>query len=169
MTTPSPGIGQAAEQSRRLVAQAGAMARQATDQIDNGKFGFNEWSRSMLEFIDLALTAAVDVAPAMMMPIPCFPKPSDEPERSDYIKVPRATDFPRKISAVGPFVRDGQRSFVIPPHLISFEPAMLPSGQKRFRVAVTWPHLRSGTYRGRVILTATARIAPDEFDVIINL
>lgn len=158
--------------SHQFVDQAGAVALQANDDIDNGTFDCAKWAKSMLGLWDLSLTNALELGPDVFAPcFSCLPS-SDEPDYSEYIVVtPR--DVTRTVSVVpGSFVHDGSPKFAIPDYLVSIDPPSLKPQEDRFRIAVLWPGLRSGTYRGavRLVPDVDSNVVVDEVvTVIIDL
>jgi hypothetical protein len=157
-----------AETSRRLLSGAGAIALRANEQIAKGTFDTAQCARSTQQLADLALTAGLEMAPRAMR----LSMSSPELELSDFIEVAPDNDCERVLSVAAPFVADGEPSWVIPDRFIVFVPAILRVYAKRFRVASTWPDLRSGTYRGRVRLTrlmAGGDEHPDRVDVVVDL
>lgn len=158
--------------SRQLVGEAGAIALETNDRIDAGTFDYATWAKSMLKLWDLGLAGGAELAPDMFMPcFPCIPG-TDEPEYSEVLHAP-SRDVARKAHLVsGSFVHDGAPSFGIPDFAISVEPPMLQPHATQFRIAVSWPGLRSGTYRGtvRFLPESTTNVVIDDIvQVIIDL
>jgi hypothetical protein len=172
MTVPEMKLDKILALSRQFVDQAGTIALQTNDDIDRGTFDYAKWAKSMLKLWDLSLTDTIELGPDMFAPcFTCLPS-SDEAEYSEYITVtPR--DVARKISVVsGSFFHDGSPKFVIRDYLVYIDPPVLEAQETRFRVAVLWPDLRSGTYRGavRLVPDVDSNVVVDEvIPVIIDL
>ncbi|OBI40573.1 hypothetical protein A5707_09150 [Mycobacterium kyorinense] len=170
MTSPLPNpsrITEWAEISRRFINQASAVVLEANEQIKAESFGGAQWTKSARRLVNLALTAGLEMAPQSV----CFPQSAADLELSDFIDVDPDNECERVLSVAKPFVLDGAPSCVIPNQFVVFVPAILRVYAKRFRVGVSWPDLRSGTYRGRVRLARTQTPQPgsQEIDVVIDL
>lgn len=165
MTTNDPRLDRFTTFSREWVEKAGTVALQTNDQIARGAFDYAEWAKSMLDLVDFGLAGALDLAPDLMLPgLPGTG--DDEPDRSDYIEVDPDGHVDRTLSVVpGSFRHVGSPMNVIPDSAIDVEPRELKPLQTLFRLAVRWPALRSGTYRGRIRL-APARGAAGPTTVI---
>jgi hypothetical protein len=170
MTGPTVPIDKFAESAKGFVTEWGAILLEANDQINKGTFGAEQWAKSTQRLSNLALTAGIELAPPLL-PIPCLPTPSQGPDFSDFITTTPDNESKRELSVARSFVRDGAPWCVIPDQFVVFQPGILPVYARRFRLAATWPGLRSGTYRGRVRLTRiqTAKTQVDEMDVIVDL
>ena len=164
MTELSARISRYAEASRHLVSRAGAIMLAADDQIADGTFDSAQWAKSVRQLGDLAVTAGLELAPNMMSA--CAPQSPGDVALSAFIEVVPDNESPRLLSVAEQFVQDGT-SYAIPDRSLVFVPAILRVFATRFRVGVTGPDYRSGTYRGRIRLTAPGVV--DETDVIVDL
>jgi hypothetical protein len=169
-TAPESWATQYAATSRRLVNQAGKIVLDANNESAKGTFDFPKAAKSANQLVNLALTAGLQLAPSML-PIPCIPKATEEYGLSDYVTVDADDECDRVLSVAKSFVQAGASSCVIPDEFVVFSPAVLPRGGTKFRVKVTWPNLRSGTYRGEIRLTQIGTAKPDTVnaDRIIDL
>jgi hypothetical protein len=158
-TPPKSRAIQYAATSRYLVNQAGKIVLDANDEITKGTFDFAKWAKSANHLANLALTAGLELAPPMI-PIPCIPKATEEYGLSDYITVDADDKCDRVLSVAKSFVQAGKSSCMVPDEFVVFSPAALPRGGNKFRVKVTWPNLRSGTYRGAIRLTQIGTTDP---------
>ncbi|MDT7722671.1 MAG: hypothetical protein QOE94_3682 [Mycobacterium sp.] len=164
MTTPPKSQAtQYAATSRYLVSQAGKIVLDANDESAKGTFDFAKAAKSASQLVNLALTAGLQLAPPII-PIPCIPKATEEYGLSDYILVDSDNNCDRVLSVAKSFVQAGTSSCVIPDEFVVFSPAVLPRGGDKFRVKVTWPDLRSGTYRGEIRLTQIGTANPHTAD-----
>jgi hypothetical protein len=162
-TRPESRATQYAATSRYLFNQAGKIVLDANDEITKGTFDFAKWAKSANQLANLALTAGLQLAPPMIS-IPCIPKATEEYGLSDYITVDADNECERVLSVAKSFVQAGTSSCMIPDEFVVFSPAVLPRGGNKFRVKVTWPNLRSGTYRGEVRLTQIGTANPHTVD-----
>ncbi|WP_428340384.1 hypothetical protein [Mycobacterium sp.] len=138
--------------SRRLVDKAGKIVLDANAEITNGTFSFEKWAKSASQLFDLALNTGLEMIPTTI-PYPCIPTGSESYGLSDWIVVDVDNSCERALSVAVPFTRAGEPSCVIPSEYVAFSVAILPRGESRFRVKVTWPELRSGAYGGKIRLT----------------
>ena len=172
MTAPNPKFDQLSDLSRQLVDQAGALALETNDRIQTGTFDYAKWAKSMLNLWDLGLSGSLALGPDMFAPCFSCPPSSDDADYSEYLTAPERP-VARKVSVVpGSFKHDGSPLCVIPDHRIHIDPLVLPAYATRFRVAVSWPDLRSGTYRGYVRVVpemASTVVVDDVVPVIIDL
>jgi hypothetical protein len=151
-TDPQTRATQFAATSRRVVDQAGKIVLDANAEITRGTFTFERWAKSANQLVNLALNMGLEMIPAMI-PNPCLPTATEGFGLSDWIEVDVENNCERAISMSKPFVKLGEPARVIPSEFVAFSVAVLPRGESRFRVKVTWPDLRSGTYRGEIRLT----------------
>jgi hypothetical protein len=171
MIDPSTPITRYAGSLRTVVSQAGSLAIEANDQINDGTFDHAQWAKSAKQLANLALTAGLDVVPQLLS-IPCGKASDEQIYLSEFIPVVPDTECQRSISIVESFVQDGAPSKVIPDHLIVFVPAVIRVYAKWFRVGTSAPNLQSGIYTGRVRLTRLKppTPGPDEFlEVTVSL
>ena len=170
-TDPRTRVSHYTATSRRVVDQAGKIVLDANAEITNGTFTFEKWAKSANQLADLALNTSLQLIPTRM-PYPCFPSTTKESSAlSDWIEIAADTSCERALSISGPFVKLGEPSCVIPNEHVTFSVAILPRGEGKFRVLVTWPDLRSGTYQGKIRLTqiGVATAHTDEYTPTIDL
>jgi hypothetical protein len=151
-TEPEARASQFAATSRRVVNQAGKIVLDANAEISKGTFTFEKWAKSANQLVDLALDTGLALVPTMI-PFPCLPSSTEGFGLSDWIEVDVDNSCERALSVSRAFVELGEPACVIPNEFVAFSVAVLPRGESRFRVKVTWPDLRSGTYRGEIRLT----------------
>ena len=169
-TDPQARADQYAATSRRVVNQAGKIVLDANAEVTNGTFTFEKWAKSANQLANLALNTGLALVPTTM-PYPCAPTVTEGYGLSDWIKVDVVNDCERALSMSKHFVKLGEPGCVIPNEFVAFSTAILPRGDSRFRVKVTWPELRSGTYRGVIRLTriGSASAHSDEVTRTIDL
>jgi hypothetical protein len=138
--------------SRRMVKESGKIVLDANADITSGTFTFEKWAKSASELVDLALNTGLQMMPAMI-PFPCLPAATEGYGLSDWIEVEVDNSCERALSVSQAFVNIGEPACVIPNEFVEFSAAGLARGATRFRVKVTWPDLRTGTYRGQIRLT----------------
>jgi hypothetical protein len=169
-TDPRVRASQFTATSRRMVEASGKIVLNANADITNGTFTFEKWAKSASELIDLALNTGLGLIPAMI-PFPCVPAATEGYGLSDWIDVDVDNDCERALSVSQAFVKIGEPACVIPNEFVDFSTAGLPRGGTRFRVKVSWPDLRTGTYRGQIRLTriGVANAHSDEVTRTIDL
>jgi hypothetical protein len=151
-TDPQARADQYAASSRRVVNQAGKIVLDANAQITHGTFTFEKWAQTASQLADLALNTGLALVPPML-PYPCAPLATEGYGLSDWVEVDVDKSCERALSVSKSFVKAGESACVIPDEFVAFSTAVLPRGATRFRIKVTWPDLRSGTYLGVIRLT----------------
>ena len=169
-TEPEARASRYAATSRRVINQAGKIVLDANAEISKGTFTFEKWAKSANQLVDLALNTGLALVPTMI-PYPCLPTSTEGYGLSDWIEVDVDNGCERALTVSQAFVKLGEPACVIPNEFVAFSTAVLPRGENRFRVKVTWPDLRSGTYRGKIRLTEVgiANAHPDEVSRTIDL
>jgi hypothetical protein len=169
-TDPQARASRYAATSRRIIDQAGKIVLDANAEITKGTFTFEKWAKSASQLVDLALNAGLQVLPTML-PYPCLPTATEGFGLSDWITVDVDNACERALSVCGPFVKAGEPACSIPNEFVAFSSPILPRGESRFRVMVSWPELRSGTYTGKIRLTRIggAKAHSDEISRSIDL
>jgi hypothetical protein len=160
-TNPEPPITQYAAASRHVVNAAGKIVLDANDEIGKGTYSFEKWAQSANQLFNLALGAGLQLAPPKL-PFPCFPQATGAYAESAFIKVTADNTCERAVSVAESFAKLGDPSCVIPDEFVTFSIVILPRGGDKFRVKVTWPDLRSGTYRGKIRLTRIGSTTPGD-------
>lgn len=141
----------AANLTRGYVDQINAIAQDAAQTDNAGKWGIDGWVRLIHNLLDLQMrtwATAVDMAlsgPSLLE------EPSTDPGPSDPVTVP-AAPHPRTISIVEPLRRVGRADVVIPGHLIRFDPDALPAGATSFEIRLTDDRYVGSSYVGAVRL-----------------
>jgi hypothetical protein len=153
-----------------MVEESGRIVLDANAEITSGTFTFEKWVKSASQLVDLALNTGLGLIPAMM-PFTCLPAATEHYGLSDWIEVDVSNDCDRALSVSQAFVKIGEPACVIPNEFVAFSLANLPRGESTFRVQVTWPDLRTGTYRGQIRLTrvGVANAHSDEVTRTIDL
>jgi hypothetical protein len=169
-TEPQARVDQYLATTHRVVNQAGKVVLDANAEVTNGTFTFEKWAKSASQLLNLALDTGLALVPTMI-PNPCLPTSTEGFGLSDWIEVDVDNGCERALSMSQAFVKVGELGCVIPNEFVTFSTAVLPRGESRFRVKVTWPDLRSGTYRGQIRLTkvGVANAQPVEVSRTIDL
>ena len=156
--------------SRRVINQTGKIVLDANAEISKGTFTFEKWAKSANQLVDLALNTGLALVPTMI-PYPCLPTSTEGYGLSDWIEVDVDNGCERALTVSQAFVKLGEPACVIPTEFVAFSVATLAPGENRFRVKVTWPDLRSGTYRGEIRLTKVgiANAHPHEVSRTVDL
>ncbi|MFZ1162073.1 hypothetical protein [Mycobacterium sp.] len=153
-TDPQARANQYTATSRHVVDQAGKIVLDANAEVSNGTFTFEKWAKSASQLFDLALTTGLKLVPSMIpYPYPCLPTATEGYGLSDFIEVGVDNSCERALSVSKSFVKVGEPACVIPNAFVAFSTAVLPRGESKFRVTVSWPDLRSGSYQGQIRLT----------------
>ena len=153
MTTPArTQLQLAADLTRGCLDQINAIAQDAAQADNAGKWGMDSWIRLIHNLLDLqarSWATAVDIA--LGGPKSWLKPPSTDPGPSDPVIVPEA-DYPRTISIVEPLRQVGHPEVVIPPHVLQFEPAALKAGATAFELRLTDERYLGASYIGTVRL-----------------
>ena len=156
MSSPQ-GIEAGAEKFRDItvdaVDQAGDLARQTAQQMDDGEYGLDAATRSMSKFFDIiAKGSAAHFRTAIAGP--CFSLGTDEiPAAEEDVDLTQVRAWPRKISIDKPFKDLVRPGVVIPNRLVTLTPLVVPAEAVRFTLKV---RLKDTAYFGR---NYTARLA----------
>jgi hypothetical protein len=131
----------------RMTKQAAAVAKEVSGQIDDNKYGINQWMDAMTKLSDIALVGGIDlVETAVIGPAPYTPAAFNS--RSFDVKGP--TDHPRKLSIEAPGLMRPGTTNPIPADHITLVPEILAPQQATFQFRVNEDGLPSGVYIGRV-------------------
>lgn len=152
MTAGRGQVRVAANLTRGYVDQINAIAQDAAQADNAGKWGIDGWIRLIHNLLDLQMrtwATAVDIA--LAGPKWWLEQPSTDPGPSDPVAVPGAP-YPRTISIVEPLRRAGRPDVVIPAQVLEFVPDALPSGATSFEIRLTDERYVGASYVGRVRL-----------------
>ena len=142
----------AANLTRGYVDQVNAIAQDAAQGDNAGKWGIDGWIRLIHNLLDLQMrtwATAVDIA--LAGPKWWLEQPSTDPGPSDPVTVPGA-DHPRTISIVEPLRRVGRPEVVIPGQVVRFVPDALLPGTTSFAIRLTDERYVGASYVGKVRL-----------------
>lgn len=146
---------------RGMVTQAGVVAQDAAQDIENKQFATKEWLQSMTRLIDIAVAGGMDIAetlgagPAQFQP---------QPIATPFYTVDPG-DEPRELSWKTRPTRDGAKDYIDDTKL-QFEPKILLPGAIQFRVLVVAGDLLSGVYKGEVKIGTEGKTTPTQIDTI---
>lgn len=147
----------AANLSRGWLDQINAIAQDAAQADNAGKWGMDSWIRLIHNLLDLqARTWATAVDIALAGPTSWLQPPSTDPGPSDPVVVP-AADYPRTISIIEPLRRVGHPDVVIPPHVLQFVPEALEAKATWFKFRLTDERYLGASYIGTVRLRRSDR------------
>lgn len=142
----------AANLTRGYVDQVNAIAQDAAQADNAGKWGIDGWIRLIHNLLDLQMrTYATAVDIALAGPKWWLEQPSTDPGPSDPVSVPKAT-YPRTISIVEPLRRVGRPDVVIPGQVVHFIPDALPADATSFEIRLTDQRYVGASYVGKVRL-----------------
>ncbi len=135
------------------VDQARDLARQTAQQMDDGEYGLDAWTKSMSTFFDIiAKGSSAHFKTAIAGP--CFGTGPDQiPASEEEVSLTEVRDWPRKISIDRPFKDIARPEVVIPNHLVVLAPIVVAAKAVRFTLKV---RLKDTRYIGR---NYTARLA----------
>jgi hypothetical protein len=145
----------------RMTKQAAAVAKEVSGQIDDNKYGINQWMDAMTKLSDIALVGGIDlVQTAVIGPAPYTPTAFNS--RSFDVK---AADHQRKLLIEAPgLTRPGTKD-PIPADQITLVPDTLAPQETKFHFRVSEEGLPSGVYTGRVRVGDNG----EHVDVVIRL
>jgi hypothetical protein len=130
----------------RMVKQSATVAKEVSSQIDDNKYGVNQWMNAMTKLFDIALVGGIDlVQTAVIGPAPYTPTAFNS--RSFNVE---AADHERKLSIVAPGLTRPGTTDPIPADQITLVPETLAPQQTKFHFHVSEEGLPSGVYTGRV-------------------
>ena len=131
----------------RMVKQSATVAKEVSSQIDDNKYGVNQWMNAMTKLFDIALVGGIDlVETAVIGPAPYTPTAFNS--RSFDVKGP--ADHPRELSIEAPGLTRPGKTDPIPADQITLVPETLAPQQTTFQFRVDEDGLPSGVYTGRV-------------------
>jgi hypothetical protein len=151
VSDPKTFIEQYAAIARQMVTDAGTVALQAANEMDNGTFGADAWGRSVIRLSDIALMGSVEVAQLIAA---CPDAPTSADTISKSVAIAPDSRFERKLSIGKPFTRIGKTT-TIPNDRIALQPSVLKRGETEFKVVVRRTGLLRAHYRGTVRLVPT--------------
>jgi hypothetical protein len=131
----------------RMMKQSATVAKGVSGQIDDNKYGINQWMDAMTKLFDIALVGGIDlVQTAVIGPAPYTPTTFN----SRSFDVKKTADHPRRLSIEAPgLTRPGTKE-PIPADRITLVPDTLAPQQTKFHFRVSEEGLPSGVYTGRV-------------------
>jgi len=151
--------------TRGYVDQINAIAQDAAQTDNAGKWGIDGWVRLIHNLLDLQMrTYATAVDIALAGPTWWLEQPSTDPGPSDPVTVPEAA-YPRTISIVEPLRRVGRPDVAIPAQVVQFDPASLPQGATSFEIRLTDERYVGASYVGKVRLRRSDRAGRDSVTV----
>jgi hypothetical protein len=155
VTTPNASLRQLVGDSSKLWVDAAEQSDTLLglgmdDRIKLGHSLVDLWVKTYIALIQAWIGGPSGGGPGSSM--------ASEPLPSEVIDVaPR--NYPRQITADGPFVRVGLPKIKIPKSAIAFQPAFLPAGVTQFRIVLKDYRFIGANYTGSVTLAASAGMA----------
>jgi hypothetical protein len=152
MTAGRAQVRVAGNLTRGYVDQINAIAQDAAQADNAGKWGIDGWVRLIHNLLDLQMrTCATAVDIALAGPKWWLEQPSTDPGPSDPVTVPK-TAHPCTISIVEPLRRVGRPDIVVPAHAVHFLPDALRPGATSFQIRLTDEQYAGASYVGKVRL-----------------
>jgi hypothetical protein len=165
MTAQRVPVRVAANLTRGYVDQVNAIAHDAAQADNAGKWGIDGWIRLIHNLLDLQMrTCATAVDIALAGPRWWLEQPPTDPGPSDPVTVTAAA-YPRTISIVEPLRRVGRTDVVIPGQAIHFVPDSLPAGATSFEIRLSDVRYVGASYTGKVRLRRSDRAGRDSSTV----
>lgn len=132
---------------RRMFKQAGMVAKEASGQVDDDKYGRDQWMTTMTKLFDIAMVGGIDlVQTAVVGPAPYTSRSFN----SKKFQVQPAVDHERELRIEPPGLARPGATDAIPPDKITINPKNLPPGGTEFFFEVNEDGLPSGVYVGKV-------------------
>lgn len=156
--------------SRRMVRQAGAVARDTATQMEKTPNSPNLWVRSMVKLANISLLGSIELAETALIGPAKYEK---HLIFSDEFPAPGAVDRTLALTADG--LRRPGTSDPIPAALVSFRYATvraelaaghLPAAERSFRLGVDPRPLISGIYLGTVTVSYTDTAGTEHVDPV---
>jgi hypothetical protein len=131
---------------RRMFKQAGMVAKEASSRVDDDKYDYDQWAKTMTKLFDIAMVGGVDlVQTAVVGPAPYTTRSFN----SKKFEVTPA-DRERTLSIVPPGLARPGATDAIPSDRIKIKPDKLPAGAAEFYFEINEDGLPSGVYTGKV-------------------
>ena len=131
----------------RMVKRSATVAKEVSSQIDDRKYGVNQWMDAMTKLFDIALVGGIDlVETAVIGPAPYTPTAF----HSKIFDVSGPADHPRTLSIEAPGLMRPGTTDPIPADQITLVPEILAPQQTTFQFRVNEDGIPSGVYTGWV-------------------
>ena len=131
---------------RRMFKQAGMVAKDASSQVDDDKYDYDQWVKTMTKLFDIAMVGGIDlVQTAVVGPAPYTTRSFN----SKKFQVD-AADHDRTLSIEPPGLARPGGTDAIPSDRIKIDPGTLAAGATEFHFVVNEDGLPSGVYLGKV-------------------
>lgn len=132
---------------RRMFKQAGMVAKEASSRVDDDKYDYDQWVKTMTKLFDIAMVGGIDlVQTAVVGPAPYTTRSFN----SKKFKVEPAVNHERTLSIEPPGLARPGATDAIPLDRIKINPEKLPAGETEFYFEVNEDGLPSGVYVGKV-------------------
>lgn len=176
MTTPNALIQQQGAVAQQLIEQASTLWVKAAEQSDSTDgLGIDGRINLVHSLIDLWAKGYAALVKALIAGPISGTDPStgqaSVPQPSEKITVP-SQQYPRKLTAFGPFERLGIVKTTIPTSCITFKPEILDENGTTFQIVLADYAFSGANYSGKVVLTRTDGLSgatPDELAVTVGL
>jgi len=145
---------------RRMVTQTGAVAADASENVEKKAYTPTKWLESMTRMIDIGVAGGMEIVETVIAGPARF---EVQPIRSDEFEAPAIPPGETRTLVADQLKRDATDS-AIPMSRISFEPPVLDSTVTKFRIVVDASGLASGVYEGKVL--AVHNDAPSTFESV---
>ena len=152
MKDPKTFIERYADIARRMVADSGAVAFVAANEIEKGTYGVDDWTKSAIELSKIASGGSLRIA-QLVATCGATQTAPDTVARTVNLTYPN-TRFAGRWAIKDSFTRIGKRDR-IPDEWVTFDPPVLRRGDNTVGVVVRREGLRRAHYRG------TLRLVPD--------
>jgi hypothetical protein len=148
---PKTFIEQYADIARRVVADSGAVAFVAANEIEKGTYGADDWTKSATQLSNIAYGGSLRIA-QLVGTCGTTQTAPDTITRTVRLAVPNSR-FEGKVEIKESFTRIGKRDR-IPDEWVTFDPPVLKRFDSTFKVVVRREGLRRAHYRGTLLVPA---------------
>jgi hypothetical protein len=146
-----------------VLSKAGDVADEALTQLKAGTYDAAAWSKSMSALTQITMDSYAECAEKVFGPV------FGGPFHSAEITVAPDPTFPRQVSIAvgGSLSRLGIEKQVIPDHLVTFAPEVLPPGATKFQVCVANSIFVGANYSAKIRMTKLGiAVTPPTFEDI---
>ena len=141
---------------RRMVGQTGAVAQDASINVEKKEYTPKKWLESMTRLIDIGIAGGMEIVETVAAGPARF---EVQPMRSDEFEAPAAPNGETRTLVAGDVKRDATDT-PIAKSRISFDPPTLVPPNTSFSVLVDASGLISGVYEGKVLAVYPDGVAP---------
>jgi hypothetical protein len=148
--TPNTPLQQPVAVFREMIDEIVAISTEAADSDEAGTWGMDGWIKLIHNLLDLQVRLAATVLQTSIAGPWWLAEPSRACPPSEDIKVPNQKPYPRRLTVVKSFERQGRKGSIVPDSEIRFDPEILMPGDRVFRVALADNRFVGANYTGDI-------------------